>query len=277
MWLQDGAHPQQWHRELFATSLHHRLPRFGSKRLKEEFAPLCGGAYPQNGVFPSGEPRSPSHSEEDPAFFRSTDPDSPRSAGRCGLPACLPSSSPPPPLAAPEARILGESRDPLCPPPPPVGFRRSTEPSFPGGRMGKPPESPQDGAEGCHPHQARPALRAPHLRAPRRHHSVLRRQRPALFQTSAFPGSGAAPPAPSRGVRGWEVPAGGPRGAAILLPSPRDALPVAQPSAPALRELPGRRREGEARRSDAEETEVPPASTGTGGGVLWQSDVTVTP
>lgn len=145
MWLQDGAHPQQWHRELFVPSLHHRLPRFSSKRLKEEFVPLCRGAYPKNGVFPSGEPRTPSHSEADPAFFRSTDPDSPRSAGRCGLPACL---LPPPPLAAPGARSLGESRDPLCPPPPPVGFRRSTEPSFPGGRMGKPPESPQDGAEG---------------------------------------------------------------------------------------------------------------------------------
>lgn len=148
-------------------------------------------------------------------------------------------------------------------------------PPRPARHAGAPP-SPQRGA---------------HLRGPRRHCSALHRQQPALFQTSAFPGSDVPPPAPSRGVRAREscrraalrergaspsphaprpCPAGssarrrsrpcqsGGRPAAFARPEGKRASETWR-QGPAAR--PGWRREGERRdRPDAEETEVPPAS-----------------
>lgn len=133
--------------------------------------------------------------------------------------ACLPSPSP----ASRSARGAVPWREPRSslPTAPSRGFPAEHGAEFPRREDGETPREPPGRGRGtprCPSPQFRLALPAAHLRAPRRHRSVLRRQRPALFQTSAFPGSGAAPPAPSRGVRVWEVLAGVSREAEILLP-----------------------------------------------------------
>lgn len=192
--------------------------------------PCAGELIPEISVLPSGEPRSPSYAEEDPAFLRSTDPDSLRSAGRCGI-------APPPPTPSRSARGAVRGREPQSSlPTAPSGLPAEHRAEFSRREDGETFRGPPGPGSGetprCPPPHARPALRAAHLRTPRRHRSVRRRQQPALFQTSAFPGSGAAPPAPSRGVRVGELPAGGPQGARILLPSPRSARPWGELSPP---------------------------------------------
>lgn len=191
---------------------------------------LRDGCRTEISVLLSGETRSPSHAEEDPAFLRSTDPDSLRSAGRCGI-------APPPPTPSRSARgAVREREPPSSLPTAPSGLPAEHGAEFSRREDGETFRGPPGPGSGetprCPPPHARPALRAAHLRTPRRHRSVRRRQQPALFQTSAFPGSGAAPPAPSRGVRVGELPAGGPQGARILLPSPRSARPWGELSPP---------------------------------------------
>lgn len=244
--------------------------------------PCAGELIPEISVLPSGEPRSPSHAEEDPAFLRSTDPDSLRSAGRCGI-------APPPthslsqrPGRGPweRAAILSAHR-PLWA----SGGARGRV--FQAGGWGNPQRAPRTGLGGDA--SMPPASRSP--RPPRRSPAdspppSLRTAPPTTgtFSNFSLPGKRRGPAsALSRGP-GRGTPGGRPSGSEDPPPVPaqRSALGGAQPSVPALRERPGWRREGEARRADAEETEVPPAPSGhrpagTGSGVLWQSVVTGTP
>lgn len=282
VWLQDGAHHSNGTESSLCRLSITSWPDSARNTSWRSSHPLCRGAYPRNQCFAQQGAAQPLPCRGGPRFPPQHRPRFPEER------RALRDRSPPtqPPLAAPGARSVGESRDPLCPPPP-LGFRRSTGPSFPGGRMGKPSEDPQDRARGRRldaPHLTLappsapltcglPAAIAPCGAANNRHFFKLQPSREAARpRQRPLAGSGSGN---SRRAALRE------RGSSSR---PRAALGPggAQPSVPALRERPGWRREREAQRADAEETEVPPAPSGhrpagTGSGVLWQSIVTGTP
>lgn len=282
VWLQDGAHRSNgtesslWRHSITSCPDSARNASWRSSH------PLCRGAYPRNQCFAQRGAAQPLPCRGGPRFPPQHRPRFPeeRRALRDRSPPTHSLSQRPGRGPWERAAILSAHR--------PLWASGGAQGRvFQAGGWGNLQRAPRTGLGGDA--SMPPASRSP--RPPRRSPAdspppSLRTAPPTTgtFSNFSLPGKRRGPAsALSRGP-GRGTPGGRPSGSEDPPPVPaqRSALGGAQPSVPALRERPGWRREGEARRADAEETEVPPAPSGhrpagTGSGVLWQSVVTGTP